>query len=367
MTKVLVVGGMSKGGGISELIRKYYTTLSRQDNNLNIDILIESGTNDFKQELMESGINCYYVTPLKKNPIKYFFEWKKFLRSHDYDYIHVHSDNYIRFAPYVLNKHNADKVIVHSHNSYNSDVENSKLKSFIENKVKHLISTHPYKKVACSQLAAHWLFDGNDYEEIYNGIDVKKFVYDVEVRDRYREKLGYSENDCVIGHVGRFEEQKNHYQLIDIFENLHKKNSNFKLLMIGNGSLKDQITSEINKRNLSDSVRLIDYQNNINDYLNVMDMVVFPSLFEGFPIFLIEAQANGLPVFYSNSITQEVEIIDSTKGFSLQDSAKSIAQQIIDYYIKKTEEERLLANNEIIEKGFDISTSLNKIKQLYEE
>ena len=363
MKKILVVSSMKKGGGISELVFKYYSLLQK-DADYQIDVLSESGSNEFKEELIEQGIHCYYVTPFKKNPIKYFLNWNQFLKSADYDYIHAHIDNYVRFAPYILLKNQPEKLIIHSHNSDNKVVKSSKIKKMIHDYIKRRVEKSNFTKVACSKSASQWLFGDDKSKIIYNGINLDKFQFSESKRNTFREKYGFDKNDKVILHVGRFAEQKNHKLLIDIFEKCVEEDNSYRLFLIGNGPLKQSMMDLIKEKKLTSFVTMIDYSAEISSFMSMADLMIFPSIFEGFPISLVEAQASGLPILYSDKITNEIELLSTTQAFSLDTSLEEITNRV--FRIGRVSiEERLNARDILFDKKMDTSHSIERIKELY--
>ena len=159
----------------------------------------------------------------------------------------------------------------------------------------------------------------------------------------------------VYGHIGRFNIQKNHMFLLDVFNEIYKKNRNSVLLLIGDGELKNDILNKINTLKLNDSVFLLGLQDNVSNYLMAMDKFIFPSLFEGMPNVIIEAQASGLPCYISNTITKEANITGLVKYIGLNDSSKEWASIILKDKINLREDYR----KEFIDNNYDIERIVN--------
>ena len=176
---------------------------------------------------------------------------------------------------------------------------------------------------ACSEIAGKWLFGNKIIEDqkfkiIHNAIDYDKFKFNKEIREKVRRELNFENNDIVIGHVGRFTNQKNHEFLIDVFYEIHKINYNYKMLLIGTGELEDKIKEKVKKLELSEYVIFLGFKNDANRYMNAMDIFAFPSLYEGLGLGLIEAQANGIPcIATEKTIPSEVKINDNFKFIEL--------------------------------------------------
>ena len=153
--------------------------------------------------------------------------------------------------------------------------------------------------MCCSELAGRWLFGDKAYDsgKVYllnNAIDLDKFKYNESLRKEKRKELGIGEDTLVIGHIGRFVAQKNHTFLIDIFNELHKKNHNSLLLLVGQGPLKEEIENKVKELKLNDSVRFLGQRNDANELYQAFDVFCLPSLYEGLPVVGVEAQATGL-------------------------------------------------------------------------
>ena len=161
-----------------------------------------------------------------------------------------------------------------------------------------------------------------------NGLDYSLFEFDEIKREKIRKELGL-ENKHIIGHVGRFNQQKNHKFLIDIFNEIHKKDNNAHLLLIGKGELENEIRDKIERLELDKFVTIIAPVANINEYYMAMDVFVFPSFFEGMPNVIIEAQATGLPCYVSNTITKEANITGIVKYIELEETSKKWANLIL--------------------------------------
>ena len=152
---------------------------------------------------------------------------------------------------------------------------------------------------------------------IPNGIDLQRFTFDEEKRRRMRQELGISDNTFVIGHVGRMTTPKNHRFLVELFAEYHKKNQNSRILLVGDGELFETVQQQCTQLGISDSVIMVGSKTNTEDYYQVMDVFVFPSLWEGLPVSVVEAQANGLHCLLSDVITHDVDLTDQVRYLAL--------------------------------------------------
>ena len=197
-----------------------------------------------------------------------------------------------------------------------------------------------------------------NFELIPNAINMDKFKYSNAIRQEVRKELGIN-NQLVIGNVGRFNLQKNHCFLLDIFNEIHEVFPNTLLLLVGNGELEKKIKEKIDELNLNSNVKLLGIRNDVDRIYQAMDLFVMPSLFEGLPLTGVEAQASKLKCFFSDVITREVAITDNVKFISLKLTAKEWANIILD--------EAQYARDSIIIKNdrFDIIKLSQELQEKY--
>ena len=211
--------------------------------------------------------------------------------------------------------------------------------------------------------------DGN-YKIIHNAIDVEKFAYNEkvrkEVRNELKEKCKLKINDAtlVVGHIGRFDEQKNHKFLIDIFNEIHKRKENSVLVLVGQGPLQKYIEEKVNKLGLQDSVLFLGKRDDVNELYQAMDVFILPSLYEGLPVVGVEAQASGLLCELANTMTEETKVLSSTNFINLNLSAGKWTDKIIEDYNKF---ERKNVSKEFENNGFNIKKEAKKLQKILEK
>ena len=215
---------------------------------------------------------------------------------------------------------------------------------------------------ACSDEAGKYLFKNKKFNIMRNAIDSKKFMYNEKIRNDIRNELMIQDN-LVIGHVGRFHQQKNHKFLLDVFAKIREKRVNAKLLLIGTGPLEDEIKMKVNNLGLDNDVIFLGNRKDMCKIYQGMDIMIFPSIFEGFGIVTIEAQASGVPVLCSNNLPKEVEITPICKKLSLDESAEVWAEEALKLLEMNYSKESMQAK--IIESGFDVSTTAMDIQNYY--
>ena len=204
------------------------------------------------------------------------------------------------------------------------------------------------------------MFGKHKFQIMNNAIDAKKFIYNEEVRKQKRAELGV-EDKFVIGHVGRFNLQKNHEFLVKRFADFAKTNEDAVLVLIGNGELQEKIKEMAKEYGIETKVKFLGLREDIPQLLQAMDLFLFPSLFEGLPVTLVEAQAAGLPCVISDMITDEIMIIDQISKVSLSGNTSLWNQEIAKYRYSK----RKNTIEDIIEHGFDIEKNARWLEEFY--
>lgn len=351
--KILEVGIGPNLGGIEVYFHNYYKHIS---SDFHFDFADKEGGLFFADEYISNGSNVFHMPDFKTHPLKYYNTIKKILRDGQYDAIHINMLSAANILPVISGYFAKIKVIIHSHNS---GVPRGILRRMLHTFNKPLLNLADMR-VACSKRAGKWLFGKKDFTIIPNAIDLSVFCLNNNIRQEYRNKLGYSDNALVIGHVGRFAEQKNHEFLISVFSKLSNKSDNYKLLLIGDGELKKQIISKAESLGLSDRVAFIGSVDNVPDYMQAMDLFVLPSLFEGLPVTGVESQACGLPCVFSLNISKEVKMTDNVEFVPLEDKDKWVAT--IEKMIKLPKSDN---TEKIREAGYDINETAKQLESIY--
>lgn len=355
------VSSISKSSGVMGVIMNYYRNIDTSKIQFDF-IYFKTFENNYHQEISELGGRTYLVSSPKRL-LKFQNDMNNIFSFYEYRIIHNHEVYLNGILSYIIKNKNI-KIISHSHNTELSDRRISKLRNKI---LCHNINKTADIRLSCSEKAGESLYGVNtNFEVIYNAVDTNEFEFNQQKRQKMKEKLSI-EDRVIIGHIGRYNHQKNHMFLIDIFKELNKKNPNALLLLIGEGPLKEEVLKKIEYLNLTESVIMLDFQNNISDYLQVMDIFVLPSLYEGLPVVGVEAQANSLPCVFSDNITREVGLLYETEFLSLKLNANTWADKInnmlgdISYTLKRQESRK----EHIINKDFDIVDSTRKLEYIY--
>lgn len=354
---------LDKGVGISKWIVDYYSTLA-QYKEFEITLMLESGETNY-DNLTELPFSIERMPHIKKHPIKAIKSWIVLSHRSDIDWYHFHTDSFINFFPFLFLRRVHQKVIIQSHNSSKKAVVRNLFKRFLHNIGKVVVKRADFVQFSVSEPAAKWLFDERDYVQINNGIDLKRYIFSQDLRDRLRAEYGFQDS-VVFGHIGRFDDQKNHSKLIEIFTCILKQQPNAKLFLIGDGPLRSTLEAKVQVLGIQNAVIFAGMRSNVDELLNMMDYFVFPSLYEGLPLAMIEAQANGLDTFYSNRITKEVQLLPSTTPFDISADGERISKIILDSP-KNSNEMRLHSNRIVKEKGYDKLDTVVFLRKFYLE
>jgi len=359
MIRILQVVTIMDRGGLETMIMNYYRNVDR--NKVQFDFLTHRDSDGaYGEEIKSLGGKIYHLPKL--NPFSYSYKkaLAMFFKEHsEYKIIHVHQDCMSSVILKMAKKCGISVRIAHSHNTSQDKNLKYPIKLFYR---KH-IAKYATELMACSKDAGNWMFCGAPFRVLNNAIDSEKYIYNIEKRQTVREQLGILNNEIVIGHVGRFYPQKNHTYLIDIFYQIRTNYPNSKLLLIGDdkGEIADKVKDKINDLRLSNSVIFAGVRNDVADLMQAMDAFVFPSIYEGLPVTVIEAQAAGLKCFISSNITDEVCITDLVERISINIHAREWADKIFDagdFDHKNTRQD-------VISAGYEIQSAAQWLTQFY--
>ena len=324
MLRILQIGMHDNLGGVETFLMNYYQNIDRKI--IQFDFISMYDHISYEDEIKNMGGKIYNIPSVKKNPIQYYKQLKRIIIENNYSIVHINMLSAANILPILAaSSSHVDNIIVHSHNG---GIPNGFFRKILNKINKKILISKANVFFACSKLAGDWMFNKKvDYKIIPNAIKLKKFQFNNEKRNKIRKNLNI-ESKYVIGHVGRFQQQKNHSFLIDIFYEFHKLCPDSVLLLIGVGELQNDIIKKTSQYCLNDSVYFLGKKENVCDYYQAMDAFVLPSLFEGLPVVGVEAQICDLNCFFSSNITSEVQLNEKTYFLSLDNSAYDWAQFI---------------------------------------
>lgn len=353
-----VTPALNMCGGIESYTMNYYR-------NMTDNIVMDFATHDiednqYKEEITARGGKVFLLSKIGLRTLKKSLEqMSKILKENEYDIIHCNMANAAVFYFYYAKKYGVKIRILHNHQANYADKLSHKIRNVFLIGIGKRVATHNF---ACSKLAGDFLFKKKKYYIINNAIDVEKFTYNPTVRKKIRKQENIKEDEIVLANIGRFCNQKNQLFLIDIFSEVVKKRDNAKLYLIGSGELKSRIEEKIVEKELENKVIIKNPINNINEFLQATDILVMPSLYEGLPVIGVEAQCADVKCIFSDTITQETKILETTKYERLNNSAQQWAETI--YKVAKNTERTNV--NEFIKKArFDIKNEAKELEKLY--
>ena len=358
MIRILHYGLDSHLGGIETYLYKLATHINKEK--FHFDFLtIGNEEPCYYKEFSDMGSEFYSVTPRSVNPLKNKNELINLFTSEKFDIIHCHMNSLSYSTPITVGLKSQKNVIVHS--------RNAQAPKSLKTKLLHEFNSAilPKKKIemlAVSDLAGEWMFGkGTDFTVINNGIDINKFKFNEKSRKKIRSELGLENQFCVI-HVGAFREQKNHLFLLEVFKHIVEMKPNSTLLLVGSGKLLPEIETKIEELGIRKNVILLGNRSDISDLLSASDAFLFPSLYEGFPNAVLEAQTSGLPCLISDSITKEVLINFNCLSLSLDKEPSEWANKLLSL---QSYENRKQGAESIKNEGFSVEDEVKKIENLY--
>lgn len=355
---VLVIGLTDGIGGVENYICNLFEYIDKD--RYDLEFLVHQNINKmYIERIKRHGGKILRVTGIKKNPVAFLRDIVR-LYKRKFDIVHLNECSAAMFVyalPLLYRR--SIKLIVHSHNGDWSGLAH-KILLPIQNK-------RTDYRCACSPEAAKWMFGENckNYSLIHNGIDLEKFKYNETGRRRSRENLNIGDNEVLIGSVARFEEQKNHSRIISIFEKLSNRNNKYRLLLVGSGSRKDSIISDLTKKNLLTRTIMLENRTDVNELMMGMDIFLMPSLYEGLPFVAIECQASGLPLIVSDTVSSDIDITDLVHRKKLDDNDDDWCNEIeiaIEQQIDRKGEDVM---SDLIRSGYDIKRSIAEIEKIY--
>lgn len=360
--RVAQIMGKWVGGGVEAVVMNYYRNIDR--NKIQFDFICDDDSTCIpKEEIENLGGKVILIPPYQK-VLKYHKELKKVLKEGQYKIVHSHINALSVFSLWAAKSAKVPVRIAHSHSTSN---KKEWKKTLLKNMLRPFSKLFATDYFCCSELAGRWLFGNKTYDQgkvylLNNAIDVDKFKYNEKLRKEKRKELHIKDKDLVIGHIGRFVKQKNHEFLIDIFNEIHKQNKNTILLLAGEGPLKEEIETKVKILGLEKNVKFLGQRKDANELYQTMDAFVLPSLYEGLPVVGVEAQAAGLPCFFSTDMTKETKVLQTTKFISLIHTPQYWAKEILKQLTSYT---RIDMEKEITKNIFNIQVEATKLEQQY--
>ena len=324
------------------------------------DLAVAGETDPEVVDLFNKEDVSVYTFRKYPNVMKYKKELIKLIRNNKYSIVHVHGSSYTMGVELCAAKKAGCSVrIAHSHNTTCTS-------RLLNRLFKHSFESSYTNAVACGIEAGKWLFGDKPFIISKNGIQTNQYIYNEEIRQRLRNDLHLSQTDILIGNVSMFTEAKNHKFIMELLWAVSKYSMNYKLLLIGTGPLEKEIKHQILQLGIADKVVMLGTVSNVNEWLNAIDLIVMPSLYEGFPLALVEEQANGLRCLVSDVITKEINITGNVQFVKLDDIKAweyAVLHSNLQYDRLKASKEAIVCLQDC---GYDCMRSAQAIEKLYD-
>lgn len=365
MINILMVVANTRMGGAQAFILNILRNIDHDRFHIDFAINFYAENNGIEDECRQYGCK-FHILPYFKvyNYLSYYREWDKFLSTHKYDIVYAHATNSASLFLKIAKKYGM-RTIAHSHSAgYRGGRIEQLTKKFFAKGVGKVADYW----FACSDKAAERLY-GIDYRQyphyydIPNAIEAQKYLYDEEIRQRVRLEIGVDDNTFLCGHVGTFSGPKNHLFLVDIFKDIVAQRPNARLVCCGAGALMSSVKEHARELGVLDKIIFAGVVKNCNEYMMAMDVFIFPSIFEGFPVSILEAQATGLPLLMSDVITKEVDLTSLVNRMSIKEHPSKWAEKVLSL----ESSQRDIYNEVISRSKYNMRETVKMFERLYTE
>lgn len=313
--RIAQIVGKWVGGGVESVIMNYYRNMDRTK--IQFDFICDEDSTCIPYEEIEKLGGRVIIIPPYQHQIKYQIELNKVLKKNKYIIIHSHINTLSVFPLFAAKRAGVPIRIAHSHSTTNK-------KEWKRNLLKQIL--RPLSKIyatdyfCCSEFAGRWQFGNKAYNKgkVYlmnNAIEIDKFIFNENIRDKVRRELNISKDTLVIGHIGRFVETKNHSFLLDVFKDIEAKKNDTILLLLGQGPLEEKMREKAKELNIESKIKFLGQKKDVEKYYQAFDLFLLPSLYEGLGMTLIEAEISGLDCIVSDKVPKEAEIVDNKIKF----------------------------------------------------
>jgi len=356
-----VLNSLDRCNGISTYIMNYYNKTNHD--NIKYDFLVTDNNicEEYRKNIESNGDKIILTNRVRlHNYFKEIKDIKNILKENNYDIVYSQilytAYFYLKCAKNERIKHR----ILHCHNRPTRD--KNIIKEILYKIMSKLAVWYATDYFACSDLAGKYLFKNRDYKVVRNAIEADEYLFDNDVRNKYRNDLNLNDK-FVLGHVGRLAIEKNHKFILDVFYELLKKEKNVKLLLVGNGPL-EELKEYSKQKNIDKNIEFLGTRDDINNILQAMDVFLFPSLFEGLGIAAIEAQMSSLPCVVSDKVPLQVKFSENVKFIDIQkENINEWCDAILEFKnVNRMRNEELCKTS-----GYDINNEVEKLEKLYKE
>ena len=360
--RIAQIIGKWVGGGVEAVVMNYYRNIDHKK--IQFDFICDNDSINIPYKEIESLGGRVILVPPYQKVFSYQNKLKKVFKENNYKIVHSHINALSVFPLRAAKKAGVNVRIAHSHSTTSK-------KEWKKNLIK--IVLRPFSKVyatdyfSCTEHAGRWMFGNKAFDEekvfvMNNAIDLDKFKYDENIRILKRKELGIDDNTLVIGHIGRFVQQKNHDFLIDIFNEIHKENKNSILLLAGQGPLINEIKEKVNLLSLTDSIIFLGQRDDVSELYQAFDVFLLPSLYEGLGVVLIEAQCAGCYCIASNEVPEIAKVTNNLEFLPLNNNENEWCNLVKKNNLKIKRRDHM---GDIKDLGYDIVEQSMKLNDIY--
>lgn len=352
---IIITTGFVPTGGLTSVMMNYYRNIDR--NQLIIDFASTNEAPSVLTKELDANGSKYFQLPQRKYIPKYFNVLKKLCK--DYDVIHVNGNSATTVIELLAAKvSGVQRRINHNHTSI---PDNPRISGML-----HPLFCRLYTDaVACSDLAGKWLYNDGKFLVLRNAVDVEKYRFNEEKRSAVRKFFGISDDCTVIGHLGKIYKPKNHPYLIRVYKEYYQINPNSRLFLVGDGVMRQEVESLVDELEIRDHVIFAGLRTDVPDMLQVMDYFVFPSIWEGMPLSVLEALSSGLTCIISDHITKDVMIGPNIHALQIESNPKVWADYIANINLPSRDIVYHQNSEALTEAGFNLKTEASKLRELY--
>lgn len=361
MGKILLINTVpTDRNGITNVIFSYYGSDLVKFYQLDY-MSINKLSNSYIETIKNNGGSYYFVNRSLKHVFSYIFSLRRIIKENHYDAVHIHGNSHTLVIELISAFLSNCKVrVIHAH----STSSNSHLLHKVLGPLFNLLCT---TRIACGNEAGKWMFGSHDFIVIKNGINTSRFAFNEDSRDEIRKELGW-DGKVILAHVGEFSINKNQVFLVEVLKKLLNGNDTYRLLLIGDGEQRNIVNEKVNEYSLSNKVLFTGKIPDVFKYLNACDLILMPSYYEGFPVTLLEQQANGVRCVISDTITKDANISGDVAFLPLSvdkwvDEIKSLPNDSIDNRKDRSSDSVSILK----EKGFDVNSSVEKLKRVFDD
>lgn len=357
--RVLQVVAIMNRGGTETMLMNHYRALNKA--NVQFDFLVHTQQEGaYDKEIMEMGGRIFHAPSIRPwNYLKYFRWLSSFFSKYSNDFIaiHAHIQENSGFALYYARKNNILHRLMTSHIAPLQIDYKFFFRKFANVFAKKTVTD----RLACGIAAGKHLYGKREFKVMHNAIDTESFIFNNSLRIRKREELAIKNDEILIGHVGRFNPQKNHKFIIEVLSKAISQNPNIKAVLVGDGYLQPEIQQLVFNFGLSGKISFLGNRSDVNLLLQAFDVFLMPSLYEGLPVSVIEAQAAGLPCVLSNTIDKDCDITGNIQFLSLSQPIEEWCSAID----QASRTPRRDTRADIVKAGYDVKENLKILLPLY--